>query len=86
MLNCALHTTNLLHFSPLHPLNYRSGTTMLETMLDAHPEIWGMGVNSVLSGHLEQFVPALHNAISIDANDNVTRRETSKIVTDTTAL
>ena len=26
---------------------FRSGSTLLETMLDAHPSIWGMGEESV---------------------------------------
>lgn len=32
----------------------RSGSTLLETMLDAHPEIWGMGEDSIFNGFLEE--------------------------------
>ena len=49
-------------------------------MLDAHPEIWGMGEDSVFSGHLEPFLLALENAISIDTGGNQTTGETIKVV------
>ena len=34
---------------------YRSGSTLLETILDSHPSIWGMGENSVLGTFIESF-------------------------------
>ena len=37
---------------------FRSGSTLLETMLDAHPSIWGMGEESVFS--LEMFEMVTH--------------------------
>ena len=37
----------------------RSGSTLLETMLNAHQEIWGMGENSIFNGNLPQFRDAL---------------------------
>lgn len=33
----------------------RSGSTLLETMLDAHPQIWGLGEDSVLNTQLPRF-------------------------------
>ena len=60
--------------------NTRSGSTLLETMLDAHPEIWGMGEDSVFSGHLESFLVALQNAMSIDSGRNQTTEETVEVI------
>ena len=51
-------------------------------MLDAHPEIWGMGEDSVFSGHLEYFFPALLDATSTDSKGNQTTEETVKVVAD----
>jgi hypothetical protein len=34
---------------------FRSGSTLLETMLDSHPQIWGMGEESVLATELPEF-------------------------------
>lgn len=53
------------HFWPTPPRNighssklpvfivgfFRSGSTLLETMLGAHPDVWGMGEDSVLAAH-----------------------------------
>eukprot|EP01036_Dinobryon_divergens_P022684 gene22684-30966_t len=33
----------------------RSGSTLLETMLDAHSQIWGMGEDSVFNGNISSF-------------------------------
>ena len=37
---------------------FRSGSTLLETMLDAHPSIWGMGEESVFT--VEMFEMVVH--------------------------
>ena len=51
-------------------------------MLDAHPEIWGMGEDSVFSGHLDRFLPNLLDAISNDSEENRTMEETARLVAD----
>ena len=52
-------------------------------MLDAHLKIWGMGEDSVFSGHLESFLLALQNATSIDSRESQkTMEETVKVVAD----
>lgn len=33
----------------------RSGSTLLETMLDSHADIWGMGEDSIFNGRLTEF-------------------------------
>ena len=34
---------------------FRSGSTLLETILDAHPSVWGMGEHSIFGLHMEAF-------------------------------
>ncbi len=43
----------------------RSGSTLLETMLDAHEHVWGMGEDSVFNGNLSEFRDLL-----VRASDN----------------
>ncbi len=33
----------------------RSGSTLLETMLDSHQQVWGMGEDSLFNGNLTFF-------------------------------
>jgi hypothetical protein len=51
----------------------RSGSTLLETMLDAHPNIWGMGEDSIFNGRLNSFRTDLVAAAS-------NNREVRKVV------
>ncbi|CAN0040385.1 unnamed protein product, partial [Ectocarpus fasciculatus] len=46
----------------------RSGSTLLETMLDAHPQIYGMGEDSFFNSGLSKFRDELVEALSL--NDN----------------
>ena len=34
---------------------FRSGSTLLETILDSHPSVWGMGEKSIFALHMEAF-------------------------------
>lgn len=47
----------------------RSGSTLLETMLDSHPEIYGMGEDSFFNSGLNQLRDDLVEVISL--NDNI---------------
>jgi len=45
----------------------RSGSTLLETMLDAHSEVWGMGEDSFFNGNISLFRDRLVQARDVDA-------------------
>ena len=55
---CSLlyHTVYIMSFNFsltfFHRLHNRSGSTLLETMLDSHPNVWGMGEDSIFNGNL----------------------------------
>jgi tetratricopeptide (TPR) repeat protein len=69
----------------------RSGSTLLETMLDAHPNIWGMGEDSLFNGRLNSFRTDLvaaasqHNEVRkvVSKHGNVIVKEMMKLAETT---
>ena len=51
-------------------------------MLDAHPDIWGMGEDSVFFGHLKHFLPDLFETMSTDSEAADQLTQTSMIVSN----
>jgi tetratricopeptide (TPR) repeat protein len=63
----------------------RSGSTLTETMLDAHPEIFGMGEDSVFNAHLSDLRDGIVAASEEDQRDRQVNMEAGGVTMPATA-
>ena len=62
--------------------NVRSGSDLLENILDAHHNIWSLGRSSVFAGHLQYVLPVLLEITSLDTDSDGQHEKLAAVLAD----